>query len=224
LKARIGVISSGRGENLRHIIKAALSGYLPAEVSLVLADQSGAGALAIAQEYGIRSIFIDPAGLSREKYDSLLIESLEEAGVDLIVLTGYLRILSPGFVRHFKDRILNIHPALLPAFRGMNAFKQALDYGSKWTGTTVHIVDEQVDHGPIILQVPVRIMEDDTYESLKARVQSAEFRAYPKAIKIFLEGSPRVEGRRLIFDRCSPSRDGPDRGGDVAGLQESGQK
>jgi phosphoribosylglycinamide formyltransferase-1 len=110
--------------------------------------------------------------------------------------------LSPEFVSSYKNRILNIHPALLPAFRGMNAFKQALDHGAKWTGTTVHLVDEEVDHGPIVYQVPVKIREDDTYESLKARVQKAEYRAYPKAIKMFIEGRPRVVGRRLVFDRC----------------------
>lgn len=197
----IGVISSGRGENLRYIIEATLSGYLPAKVRIVLADQKGAGALGIACKYGVRGIYVDPAGLSREEYDRILIEHLDEAGADLIVLTGYLRILSSQFVEHYRDRILNIHPALLPSFRGMNAFKQALDYGATWTGTTVHLVDEEVDHGPIIYQVPVRVRGDDTYESLKARVQKAEFRAYPKAIKMFIEGRPRLVGRRLIFDR-----------------------
>lgn len=197
----IGVISSGRGENLRHIIEATLSGYLPAKVRIVLADQKDAGALRIACEYGIKSAFVDPSGLSRDEYDRILIERLEEAGAELIVLTGYLRILSSHFVEHYRARILNIHPALLPSFRGMNAFKQALDYGARWTGTTVHLVDEEVDHGPIIYQVPVRVREDDTYESLKARVQKAEFKAYPRAIKMFIEGRPRLVGRRLVFDR-----------------------
>jgi phosphoribosylglycinamide formyltransferase 1 len=201
LTTGIGVISSGRGENLRYIIEATLSGYLPAKVRIVLADQKDAGALGIACKYGVRGIFVDPAGLSREEYDRILIEHLDEAGAELIVLTGYLRILSSQFVEHYRDRILNIHPALLPSFRGMNAFKQALDYGATWTGTTVHLVDEEVDHGPIIYQVPVRVRDDDTYESLKARVQKAEFRAYPKAIKMFIEGRPRLVGRRLIFDR-----------------------
>jgi phosphoribosylglycinamide formyltransferase 1 len=200
----IGVISSGRGENLRHILEAVRSGYLPVEVRLVLADQREAGALKIARDYGVECLFIDPAGLTREEYDQKLAQALDKAGVDLVVLTGYMRIFSPGFVRNYKNRILNIHPALLPSFRGVNAFKQALDYGVKWTGTTIHLVDEEVDHGPIVYQVPVPVEEGDTYESLKTRVQMAEFEAYPKAIKVFIEGRPRVEGRRLVLENGSP--------------------
>lgn len=199
--ACIGVISSGRGENLRYIIEATRSGYLSAEVEIVLADQKEAGALRIAGEYGVKALYIDPSGLSREEYDKRLMEQLDAAGVGLVVLTGYMRILSPAFVGHYRNRILNIHPALLPSFRGMNAFKQALDYGVCWTGTTVHIVDDDVDHGPIIYQVPVKVRDDDTYESLKARVQRAEYRAYPKAIKKFIEGRPNVVGRKLVFDK-----------------------
>lgn len=197
---RIGVISSGRGENLRHIIVATRSGYLPAEVAIVLTDQRDAGALKIAEEYGVKALYIDPHGLSREEYDRRLIENLDAEGVDLVVLTGYMRILSPSFVKHYKNRILNIHPALLPSFRGMNAFQQALDYGVRWTGTTIHIVDEEVDHGPIIYQLPVPIRENDTHESLKARIQRAEYRAYPRAIKKFIECRSKVEGRKLVFE------------------------
>jgi phosphoribosylglycinamide formyltransferase-1 len=198
---RIGVISSGRGENLRHIIEAERSGYLPAEVGVVLADQKNAGALRIAEEYGIKSIFIDSCGLSREEYDRKLMEHLDEEGVELVVLTGYMRILSTPFIEHYRNRILNIHPALLPAFPGLDAFQQALDYGVKLTGTTIHLVDEEVDHGPIIHQVPVRVEENDTKESLKARIQEAEYRAYPEAIKMFIEGQPRVVGRRVVFQK-----------------------
>ena len=197
-------MSSGRGENLRYILEAARSGYLLAEVRLVLADQNEAGALKIARDYGVECLFMDPSGLTREEYDQKLAQALDKAGVDLVVLTGYMRILSPAFVRRYKNRILNIHPALLPSFRGVNAFKQALDYGVKWTGTTIHLVDEAVDHGPIIYQVPVPVDDYDTYESLKARVQMAEFEAYPKAIKMFIEGRPRMEGRRLVLEKESP--------------------
>jgi phosphoribosylglycinamide formyltransferase 1 len=200
LTTGIGVISSGRGENLRYILEAIRSGYLPAEVRIVLTDQPMAGALGIAEEYKVKALFLDPAGLGREEYDKILLRHLEEENVELVILTGYLRILSPAFVAKYKNRVLNIHPALLPAFRGMNAFKQALDHGAKWTGTTVHLVDDEVDHGPIVYQVPVKIKEDDTYESLKSRVQRAEYRAYPKAIKMFIEGRPRLEGRKLVFD------------------------
>jgi phosphoribosylglycinamide formyltransferase-1 len=201
LTTRIGVISSGRGENARYIIEAARSGYLPAEVSVVLTDQRDAGALKIAREQGIEAHFLDPSGLSRIEYDELLIGRLDRAGVDLVVLTGYMRILSPEFVRHFKNRTINIHPALLPSFRGLDAFQQALDYGVRWTGTTIHLVDEDVDHGPIIHQVPVEVRDNDTHESLKARVQVAEYRAYPEALKLFIEGRPKVVGRKVVFER-----------------------
>ena len=195
----VGVISSGRGENLRYILKAERSGYLPVQVKIVLADQPEAGALRIAREFGVECFYLNPSGHTREEYDLLLAERLNAAGVELVVLTGFMRILSPAFVDQYKDRILNIHPALLPSFRGMDAFQQALDHGVRWTGTTVHIVDEHVDHGPIVYQVPVPVREGDTHESLKARVQRAEHRAYPRAIKMFIEGKPKLVGRRLLF-------------------------
>ncbi len=200
MTTRIGVISSGRGENLRYILQATRSGYLPAEVRIVLADQKDAGALQIADEYGVMAFFVDPMGLSRQDYDQVLIEHLVRESVELVVLTGFMRILSKNFVEHYRNKILNIHPALLPAFRGMNAFQQALDYGVKWTGTTIHLVDEDVDHGPIIYQMPVPVKDDDTYQSLKAKVQKAEYEAYPKAIKMFIEGKPKVVGRRVVFE------------------------
>lgn len=145
-------------------------------------------------------MYLDPAGRSREEYDQQLVSHLEGAGVDLVVLTGYMRILSPRFVRHYKNRILNIHPALLPSFRGLDAFSQALEHGVMWTGTTIHIVDEDVDHGPIIYQMPVPVKRNDTHESLKARIQRAEYRAYPRAIKMFIEGNPEVVGRKIVFE------------------------
>jgi len=200
LTATIGIISSGKGENLRYILLAERDGYLPAQVKIVLADQPDAGALRIAQEFGVRHMYLDPAGRSREEYDQQLVSHLEDAGVDLVVLTGYMRILSPRFVRHYKNRILNIHPALLPSFRGLDAFSQALEHGVMWTGTTIHIVDEDVDHGPIIYQMPVPVKRNDTHESLKARIQRAEYRAYPRAIKMFIEGNPEVVGRKIVFE------------------------
>ena len=201
LTTTVGVISSGRGENLRYILQEERSGRLPARVGIVLTDQTDAGALRIAREYSVPAHFVDPAGLSREEYDKLLIAHLEAEGVELVVLTGYMRILSPQFVRYYKDRILNIHPALLPSFRGMDAFSQALNYGVRWTGTTVHIVDEDVDHGPIIYQRPVRVLENDTHDSLKARIQRAEYKAYPRAIKMFIERRPEILGRKLVWQR-----------------------
>jgi phosphoribosylglycinamide formyltransferase-1 len=196
----IGVISSGRGENLRYILKAERSGHLPTQVKVVLADQQSAGALTIAREFDVPCFYLSPLGLSREEYDLQLIKHLEEAGTELVVLTGFMRILSPAFVKRYRNRVLNIHPALLPSFRGMDAFQQALDHGVKWTGTTIHIVDEDVDHGPIVYQVPVPVLEGDTHESLKARVQKAEYKAYPKAIKMFLEKEPKQVGRKLVFE------------------------
>jgi len=186
---------------LRYILKEERCLRLPARVKIVLTDQPDAGALKIAKEFCVPGHFTDPTYLSREEYDQKLIAYLEAASVELVVLTGYMRILSPLFVRHYKDRILNIHPALLPSFRGMDAFSQALAYGVKWTGTTVHIVDEDVDHGPIVYQRPVPVLENDTHESLKARIQRAEYKAYPKAIKMFIEGRPKVQGRKLIWQR-----------------------
>jgi phosphoribosylglycinamide formyltransferase-1 len=201
LTTSLGVISSGRGENLRYILQEERSGRLPVRVRIVLTDQPDAGALKIAEEFCVACHYVDPRNLRREEYDQLLIDHLEAEGVELVVLTGYMRILSSSFVRHYKDRILNIHPALLPSFRGMDAFSQALAYGVKWTGTTVHIVDEDVDHGPIVYQRPVPVLENDTHDSLKARIQRAEYRAYPKAIKMFIEGMPKVQGRKLVWQR-----------------------
>jgi len=206
--AKLGIISSGRGENLRYILLAERNGCLPGQVALVLADQPQAGALRIAGEFSVPHEFIDPSGLSRQEYDRRLRERLDGAGVDLVILTGYMRILSPEFVRHYKNRILNIHPALLPSFRGLDAFSQALEWGVQWTGTTVHVVDEDVDHGPIVYQRPVPVLEGDTHESLKARIQRAEYRAYPRAIKMFIEGNPRIEGRRIIWQRDEMRREG----------------
>ena len=197
----LGVISSGRGENLRYILQEERSGRLPAHVGIVLTDQPDAGALKIAKEFSVPCYFIDPTNLCREEYDQLLIAHLEAEGAKLVILTGYMRILSPLFVRHYKDRILNIHPALLPSFRGMDAFSQALEYGVKWTGTTVHIVDEDVDHGPIVYQRPVRVLQNDTHDSLKARIQRAEYKAYPRAIKMFIERRPEILGRKLVWQK-----------------------
>jgi phosphoribosylglycinamide formyltransferase-1 len=168
-------------------------------VAVVLADQPEAGALRIARDAGIEAAFVDPTGLGRAEYDARLAEHLDRAGVDLVVLTGYMRILTPEFVRRFRGRTINIHPALLPSFPGLDAFQQALDYGVKVTGTTVHLVDEEVDHGPIIHQVAVEVREDDTHESLKARIQEAEYRAYPEALRLFIERRPKVLGRKVVF-------------------------
>ena len=200
-RANLGVISSGRGENLRYILQAEREGWLPGRVAVVLADQPDAGALRIAEEFSVCHEFIDPSGLSRQEHDLRLMDKLEQAGVDLVVLTGYMRILSPDFVRHYKNRILNIHPALLPSFPGLDAFSQALEWGVKWTGTTVHVVDEDVDLGFIVYQHPVPVRQDDDRESLKARIQRAEYKAYPRAIRMFIEGNPRIEGRRIIWQR-----------------------
>jgi phosphoribosylglycinamide formyltransferase-1 len=197
----LGVISSGRGENLRYILQEERSGRLPTHVGIVLTDQPDAGALKIAKEFGVPGYFIDPSNQCREEYDQKLIARLEAEGAELVILTGYMRILSPLFVRHYKDLILNIHPALLPSFRGMDAFAQALEYGVKWTGTTVHIVDEDVDHGPIVYQRPVPVLENDTHDSLKARIQRAEYKAYPRAIKMFIERRPEILGRKLVWQR-----------------------
>ena len=158
---KIGILISGRGSNLAAIISAIKSDKIPAKISLCLSDRASAKGLEIAYLHKIPAIFIDPKGLSREEYDHLLVAELKNKGVELVCLAGFMRIISPYFVRSFPNRIMNIHPALLPSFTGLSAQKQALDYGAKVSGCTVHFVDEGCDTGPIILQKAVPILEND---------------------------------------------------------------
>ncbi|MBU1262217.1 phosphoribosylglycinamide formyltransferase [bacterium] len=201
---KIGVLISGRGSNLSAIISAILSDKIPAEISCVISNKASVKGLQIASNHKIPAIFIDPKGLTREEYDHLLVAELKNRGVELVCLAGFMRIISPYFVRSFPNRIMNIHPALLPSFTGLSAQKQALDYGVKVSGCTVHFVDEGCDTGPIILQKAVPILEDDTEDSLSKRIIAEEYKLYPEAISLFCQGRLRVEGRRVrIADSVS---------------------
>lgn len=198
---RLVVLGSTRGTDLQAVIDAIKSGTLNAEVVCVISDRKNAYILERARQHGIEALFINPKGLTREEYDKLIMDEMEKRSpVDLILLIGYMRILSSQFVRRYRWKIVNIHPSLLPAFAGgmdLDVHKAVLDYGVKVTGCTLHFVDEGVDTGPIILQKPVIVDENDTPEVLKAKVQKAEQEIILEAIKFFQRGMIKVEGRRV---------------------------
>ncbi len=195
---RIGVLVSGDGSNLQSIIDHCEAGDIEGEVAVVVSDKEEAYGLARAEKHGIPARFVDPRTYeSRESFDEELARILTSHGVELVCLAGYLRILSPGFVDSFPDRIMNIHPALLPAFPGLRAQQQALEHGVKVTGCTVHFVDDRVDHGPIIIQQAVAVREDDDLESLRERILEEEHRIYPQAIRLFAAGRLSMDGRRV---------------------------
>ena len=199
MSRRIGVLISGRGSNLEALAESCASGRIPgAEIALVLSNREGAPGLDRALSRGIAARAIPSKGLDRETYDRQVAAALDEARVELVCLAGYMRLLSPFFVAHFPRRILNIHPSLLPAFPGLEAQRQALEHGVKWTGCTVHFVDENLDAGPILLQSAVAIRDDDTVDSLSARILAEEHRIYSEAVRIVLEGRYRLDGRRVL--------------------------
>jgi phosphoribosylglycinamide formyltransferase-1 len=194
---RLGILISGRGSNFEAIANAVARGKLEAEIAIVISNRASAPGLEIARQRGIPMRVIASAGIEREAYDKLLIEELETHQVDLVCLAGFMRMLSASVIRAFPNRVLNIHPSLLPAFSGLDAQRQALEYGVKIAGCTVHFVDEFLDSGPIILQAAVPVMEDDTLETLSARILAQEHVIYPKAIGYIVEGRVTVEGRRV---------------------------
>ncbi|NTV29598.1 MAG: phosphoribosylglycinamide formyltransferase [Candidatus Omnitrophica bacterium] len=191
------VLASGNGSNLQAIINACRKGKVRAKLAAVISDRSQAFALERARKAKVPCVLpLDPKGFQdREDFDRRLVEILAENKVDFVVLAGFMRILSPYFIQSFRDRILNIHPALLPAFKGGHAIADALAYGVKVTGVTVHFVDEEVDHGPIILQEAVAIRPKDTAETLAFRIHKVEHRLYPAAIDLFARGKLRLAGR-----------------------------
>ena len=198
VKERLGVLCSGRGTDLQSIIDAIARGEVEAEIAVVLADKPEAYALERARQSGIKAVCVDRKQYEgREPFEEALIGELEAAGVTLVVLAGFMRILTPVFVHHYAGRILNIHPALLPSFPGAHAHRDVLAYGVKVSGCTVHFVDEGTDSGPIILQAAVPVLDDDTEETLGARVLEQEHIIYPKAIQLYCEGRLRVEGRHV---------------------------
>lgn len=195
---KFAVFVSGSGTNLQVIIDKVKEGYIPGEIALVVSDNKDAYALERARRAGIPTFCFNPKDYkSREEYEKIIIEELERRGVEFIVLAGFMRVLTPFFVRRYKNRILNIHPALLPSFPGTHGVRDALNYGVKVTGVTVHFVDEGVDTGPIILQEAEKVRDDDTEESLHQRLHKIEYRLYPLAIKLFIEGKLEIEGRKV---------------------------
>ena len=200
-KFRLGVLGSGKGSNMVAIAEGCASGKIPAEIAIVIADVESAGILTRAKEFGLKSQFLPP-GKFRTKLDEeaerKLIDTLKAEDVDLVVLAGYMRILKGEFLRVFEHRVVNIHPSLLPAFPGLEAWKQALDYGVKVTGCTVHFVDQGVDTGAIIAQQTVTVEAADTAESLHARIQLAERELYPRCISAIAAGTVRLSGRRTV--------------------------
>ncbi len=200
MKTRIGVLLSGRGSNFEALAEGAANGRIPnAEIVIALSNREDARGIERARAMGIEAQVISSKGLDREAYDKLVIATLQEKRVELVCLAGYMRLLSPQFVAAFRNRILNIHPSLLPAFPGLEAQRQALEHGAKFSGCTVHFVDENLDAGPIVLQACVPIEDSDTPETLAQRILREEHRIYAEAVRVVLEGNFRIEGRRVLI-------------------------
>jgi phosphoribosylglycinamide formyltransferase-1 len=196
---RIGVLLSGRGSNFEALADSVAAGRLPgAEISIVISNREGAPGINRARARGIEARVIPSKGLQREEYDRQVAAALKEKQVDLVCLAGFMRLLSPYFVSEFRGRILNIHPSLLPAFPGLEAQRQSLEYGVKYSGCTVHFVDENLDAGPIVVQAVVPVLDGDTPETLAEKILKEEHRIYTEAVRIVLEGQYRIEGRRVI--------------------------
>jgi phosphoribosylglycinamide formyltransferase-1 len=197
---RLGILLSGRGSNFEAIADAVATGQIPdAEIAVVISNREGAPGIDKARARGLEAVVLPSKGKPREEYDREVVAVLKEKKVDLVCLAGFMRLLSPYFISEFPYRILNIHPALLPAFPGLEAQKQALDGGVKFAGCTVHFVDERLDAGPIVLQSVVPVRDDDTEASLSARILPEEHRIYPEAIRIVLSGRFRIVGRRVLL-------------------------
>jgi len=197
---RIGVLLSGRGSNFEALADSIASGRVPgANIAIVISNREGAPGIDRANQRKILARVIPSKGLEREVYDRQVVAALREQQVDLVCLAGYMRLLSPFFVASFANRILNIHPSLLPSFPGLEAQRQALEYGVKFAGCTVHFVDENLDAGPIVLQSTVPVYDNDSEETLSSRILQQEHRIYTDAVRIVLEGRYRIEGRRVVL-------------------------
>jgi phosphoribosylglycinamide formyltransferase-1 len=195
---KLGILLSGRGSNFEAIADSIKAGKLQAEIAIVISNRADAPGLESAKRRGLNALLIPSKGRIREEHDAEVVAALKEAQVDLICLAGYMRLLSPEFIRAFPNRIINIHPSLLPAFPGMDAQKQALEYGVKVTGCTVHFVDEHLDHGAIILQKTVPVLDGDDVHSLSARILEQEHTAYSEAIGLLLSGELEIQGRIVV--------------------------
>ena len=196
---RLGILISGRGSNFEAIARNIAAGSIPAEIAVVIANRPETRGLETALRLGLNAVCIPSKGLDREIYDRMLLEELSRNAVDLVCLAGYMRLLSATFIRQFPNRILNIHPSLLPSFPGLDAQHQALAHGVKISGCTVHFVDEGLDAGPIILQSAVEVLDGDTADTLSARILREEHRIYSEAIRLVLGGNYRIEGRRVML-------------------------
>ena len=196
---RIGILISGRGSNMLALDDAVRNRLIPdCKIAIVISDKIGAPGLARAQERGLSTLVLERRGISREEHDGAIVAALNEHQVELVCLAGYMRLLSPVFINSFPDRILNIHPSLLPAFPGLDAQKQALDHGVKWAGCTVHLVDESLDGGPIVAQRVVPVLADDTVETLSERILEQEHQLYPEAVALIAGGNYDIIDRRVI--------------------------
>lgn len=196
----IAVFASGRGSNFSSIVQAARIGAIKARISLMISDNPDAPVLKKARSASIKTALVERKDFpNKEKFEAAIIQLLQKEKIDLIVLAGFMRVLSPGFVRKYKNRILNIHPSLLPSFKGAHGIKDAYSYGVKITGVTVHFVDEKIDHGPIILQAAVEIDKNDTLESLEEKIHKLEHKLYPSAIQLYCASKLRVEGNKVMI-------------------------
>ena len=196
----LAVFASGRGTNFAAMVKARKNGIFKASISLLVCDQSRAGVIAKAKRVGVKVVLVKREDFSGKKdFEAQIIKHIQEDKIDLIVMAGFMRMLSPEFVRRYRNKIVNIHPSLLPSFKGAHAIKDAFDYGVKATGVTVHFVDEEMDHGPIILQQAVLISKSDTPASLEARIHKIEHKLYSQAIKLFVEGKLKIRGRKVFI-------------------------
>jgi len=200
---KIACFVSGNGTNLQAIINSVRKGRIKgAQIALVVSDNKNAYALKRAKKANIETFVLDPKGFKKRKdYDREVVSKLKKKNIDLVILAGFMRLVSDYFIGHYKHRIMNIHPALLPSFKGTRGIKDAYEYGVKKTGVTVHFVDEKLDHGPIILQESVDIKENDTFESVEKKVHKAEHELYPEAIRLFVEGKIKIEGRKIKIKR-----------------------
>lgn len=197
---RLGILLSGRGSNFLAIAENIRQGRLAAEIAIVISNRADAPGIAAAQKLGLKAVVLPSQGRPREEHDRAMAAALHEAQVDLVILAGYLRMLSPWFIAQFPGQILNIHPSLLPAFPGLDAQQQAFDYGVQFSGCTVHFVDEHLDHGAIILQKCVPVLPNDDAHALAARILEQEHLAYSEAIAQVISGHCRIVGRRLVHD------------------------
>lgn len=197
---KLAVLASGRGSNLQSLLDNSESGKLDAKIVLVLSDVESAQALERARKHHAEALFLDPEGKSKEDYYSAIAKEIKGRNIDLIVLAGFMRIIPPSFVRQFENRIINIHPSLLPAFQGLRPHKQALEAGAKVSGCTAHFVTPELDGGPIIVQKAVEVKENDTEETLSARILEQEHKILPKAVQLFCEGRLKINGRKVLIN------------------------